>query len=129
MNWTITDRVKEEIENKYGIVCTVESSKTSDYIKLPTSCTSAGSIRISDHDAMTGRSDCALVSFTMADLNVEEWDGKWEANLEFDGLLEFGAEKPFDTMEAAENHNHWCMMQEIIRLIEKHDYLYDFVGK
>lgn len=127
MNWTITDILKEKLEKEMKIKLDIECSKTSDYIKLPTRDGSTESIRISNHDALTGRSACALLSFNISDFRVDEWNGMFESNLDWDdGYLEFNAEKPFDTMKEAKEHNIASAMKEIKKVIADNSHLFSY---
>lgn len=131
MNYTITEKIKEEIEKRFQINCEIESSKTSDYIKIPAKNAKTESIRISNHDAMTGRSACSLISFLISDFYAEKIDGKYETLIFFDDeykmIDDLEEEKIFETEEEANDY----IFNELIKSIfydidEKYYYLFDF---
>lgn len=113
MKWVITRRIEEALTQE-GVELTIESSKKSDYIT-----TSNGVIRVSDHDALTGRSACADVQINVSDAKVDDYDGKWFASLDYNDGLDFCEEVPFSSKEEAEAHNENCIIKEVMRIINK----------
>jgi len=108
MNWQITERIKNKFELE-GFQIAIESSKTTDYITLSIE---GGwrdyTIRISDHDAMTGRSKCADIGWNTSELH-SEWDGK------FEGLAcdEDGDPIEFDTKEEKDAANINVILEDV----------------
>ena len=119
MNYLITYEIEKAIINQLGYKTIIDNSKTSDYISFDVDGFSH-SVRISDHDALTGRSSCSLVSVNVLEINVEEWGGKFEANLDYDcdGINDWDAEIGFDTKEEAEKHNLNAVISEVIYRIK-----------
>lgn len=114
MNWVITRKIQEFLNSKFDLTIKLDSSKTSDYLSFDIDGFSH-SIRISDHDALTCRSACALVSINVSEIKIEEWAGKFEASLDYDetGIIEWGAEKEFETKEEAEVNNLNAVLSEV----------------
>lgn len=115
MNYLITDKIKMELET-LGYIVNVNSSKSSDYISLTKEEDAYGFrfvVRLSNHDAMTGRSKCADLSYVPHELK-DEWAGKWDAKIDVDedGDVEY-EEVTFDTEEQADAHILKCILIEI----------------
>lgn len=87
MNWSQSYKI-EEVYKAKGYNVALSSSKSSDYITITNPADKYGFklvVRISDHDAMTGRSECADFQFIHDEWNKGEWDGMFESMYGFDG--------------------------------------------
>lgn len=87
MNYSQTYKIESEFKSK-GYSVELSSSAASDYIKITNPADQYGFkfvVRISDHDAMTGRSACADLSYTTTEMFNGEFDGKFLSRLGFDG--------------------------------------------
>lgn len=115
MTYLLTDEIEREMLNK-GYQVDVNGSDSSDYISLTKEGDKYGLrfvVRVSNHDAMTGRSKCADLSYVPHELK-DEWAGKWDAKIDVDedGDVEY-EEVTFDTEEQADAHILKCVLIEI----------------
>lgn len=87
MNYLLSYRIEESLKlNGYNVE--MSNSKTSDYIKITKDSDKYGFklvVRISDHDAMTGRSECADLHYNTNEMFKGEWKGMFESTFGFDG--------------------------------------------
>ena len=82
MNYSISNKVADFFTEK-GYNVSLENSKTSDYLRITNPADKYGFklvIRFSDHDAMTGRSECADLDYNMVSL-LTTWGSKFESGL------------------------------------------------
>lgn len=87
MNYTLSNRIADTFTNKgYNVAC--EASKSSDYLRITNPSDKYGFklvVRISNHDALTGRSECADLQYNTQEMFKGEWQGKFESMFGFDG--------------------------------------------
>lgn len=87
MNYLISNKIAEVYTNK-GYNVSLDNSKSSDYLKITNPSDKYGFklvVRVSDHDAMTGRSECADIQLITREMYGDLWQGKYESNYGFDG--------------------------------------------
>lgn len=87
MNYSLSYKIEETFKAK-GYTVELNNSKSSDYIKITNDADKYGFklvIRISDHDAMTGRSECADLQYITTEMFSGIWQGKFESKFGFDG--------------------------------------------
>ena len=87
MNYELSNRVAQVYTGK-GYNVSLESSKTSDYLRITNPADKYGFklvVRFSDHDAMTGRSECADLQYIAGEMFKGVWQGKFESMFGFDG--------------------------------------------
>lgn len=87
MNYDLSDKVAEIYTSK-GYSVELNSSKTSDYLRITNQSDKYGFklvVRFSDHDAMTGRSECADLQYITTEMFSSVWEGKFESKFGFDG--------------------------------------------
>lgn len=80
MNYTLSYKI-EEVYKAKGYNVELQCSNSSDYVKITNPADKYGFkfvVRLSDHDAMTGRSACA----DMQIIACEMWRGTWEGMFE-----------------------------------------------
>ena len=117
----ITDQL---IANLNNFNIDVDSSKSSDYLTLSKSGDKYGFqlvVRISDHEAMTGRSACAAVQLITTDLFSGTYAGKFLSNVIIDEdfeQMDF-EEIEFDTKEERYLHVLNVAIYEINREAKK----------
>lgn len=87
MNYDLSDKVAEIYTSK-GYSVEINYSKTSDYLRITNQSDKYGFklvVRFSDHDAMTGRSECADLQYITTEMFIGVWEGKFESKFGFDG--------------------------------------------
>lgn len=87
MNYELSNKVAEVYTSK-GYNVKMEASKSSDYLRITNPSDKYGFklvVRFSDHDAMTGRSECADLQYIYGEMNKGMWQGKFESMFGFDG--------------------------------------------
>jgi len=87
MNYELSNKVAEVYTSK-GYNVKMEASKSSDYLRITNPSDKYGFklvVRFSDHDAMTGRSECADLQYLTTELNTGVWSGKFTSAFGFDG--------------------------------------------
>jgi len=87
MNYELSNRIAEAYTNK-GYNVNLDASKSSDYLRITNPSDKYGFklvVRVSNHDAMTGRSECADVQLITREMFGDVWQGKFESNYGFDG--------------------------------------------
>jgi len=87
MNYELSNRIAEAYTNK-GYNVNLDASKSSDYLRITNPSDKYGFklvVRVSNHDAMTGRSECADIQLITREMFGDVWQGKFESNYGFDG--------------------------------------------
>lgn len=87
MNYDLSNKVSQVYTSK-GYDVKMDCSKFSDYLRITNPYDKYGFklvIRISNHYAMTGRSECADLQYITTEMNTGIWDGKYESSFGFDG--------------------------------------------
>ena len=101
MNYSISNKIAENF-TRNGYSVNLESSKTSDYLRITNPADKYGFkfvVRFSDHDAMTGRSECADLDYNMTSL-LTTWNSKFESGLIADENGDYDYEvTEFDTQQ------------------------------
>lgn len=87
MNYELSNKVAQVYTSK-GYNVELNSSKTSDYLRITNPSDKYGFklvVRFSDHDAITGRSECADLQYISTEMFSGVWAGKFESKFGFDG--------------------------------------------
>ena len=106
MNYLLSYKIEENFKSK-GYTVELNNSKSSDYIKITNDNDKYGFklvVRISDHDAMTGRSECADLQYTTSEMFSWVWKGRFESKFGFDGD-DFDTTGDFEYDTEEERHN------------------------
>ena len=116
MNYNETHTIKDHFTS-LGYSVELSESKSSDYLRLTRDSDKYNMkfvIRLSDHDALTGRSACADESFLIPDLK-DTWMGKFESKISIDedGDVMYGEEVEFDTEDERDEYLMTCIIKEI----------------
>lgn len=87
MNYILSYDI-EQVYTSKGYDVKMDCSKSSDYLVITNPKDKYGFkfvVRISDHDAMTGRSACADMQLITSEMNRGTWNGEFESRYGFDG--------------------------------------------
>jgi hypothetical protein len=87
MNYKLSYKIKETYNAK-GYNVEMSNSNSSDYLRITNPADKYGFkyvVRISNHDAMTGRSECADMQLITTEMFSGEFAGMFESNYGYDG--------------------------------------------
>jgi hypothetical protein len=119
MNYNESYTVQNHFQ-ELGFTVTLDASKTSDYVTI-TNDNKYGMklvIRFSDHDAMTGRSACADLSYVISDLK-DEYAGKFESKISIDEDGDISSDEvEFDTELERDSYLMNVILTEITNKID-----------
>lgn len=88
MNYELSYKIEETYKLK-GYNVEMSNSNSSDYLRITNPADKYNFkyvVRISNHDAMTGRSECADMQLITTEMFGGEFAGMFESNYGFDGL-------------------------------------------
>jgi hypothetical protein len=118
MNYNESYTVQNHFQ-ELGFTVTLDASKTSDYVTI-TNDNKYGMklvIRFSDHDAMTGRSACADLSYVISDLKDDA--GKFESKISIDEDGDISSDEvEFDTELERDSYLMNVILTEITNKID-----------